>query len=122
MQRRGTGWGEAGSDDDETIDFKVVVLGDAGVGKTSLTMRFVEGEFKQQQPTVGAFYSTKKVVVGGVPIKLVIWDTAGQERFKSMAPIYYRNAGRFPHHPFFLPKVVPKVKCYLEPTNWAELS
>lgn len=77
-----------------TIEFKVVLLGDKGVGKTCLVLRFIEGTFTQkQQSTIGAFFLTKKVQLGdGSMCKIQIWDTAGQERFRAMAPMYYRNA------------------------------
>lgn len=74
-------------------EFKVVVLGDKGVGKTSLVLRYMEGYFSdKQQSTVGAFFLTKNVTVQGARMKMQLWDTAGQERFRSMAPMYYRNA------------------------------
>ena len=77
-----------------SMEFKVVVLGDRGVGKTSLVLRFIEGFFSStQQSTVGAFFLTKKVVLeDGVAIRMQLWDTAGQERYRAMAPMYYRNA------------------------------
>jgi len=76
------------------IEFKVVLLGDKGVGKTCLVLRFIEGTFTQkQQSTIGAFFLTKKVQLeDGSMCKIQIWDTAGQERFRAMAPMYYRNA------------------------------
>jgi small GTP-binding protein len=44
------------------------------------------------EPTVGALFLTKKIIVGDNPIKFEIWDTAGQERYHSLTPMYYRNA------------------------------
>ena len=75
-------------------DFKVVVLGDKGVGKTCLVLRFIEGFFSpKQQSTIGAFFLTKKVTLSdGFTLKMQLWDTAGQERFRAMAPMYYRGA------------------------------
>ena len=72
-----------------TAEFKVVVLGDKGVGKTCLVLRFIEGYFApKQQSTIGAFFLTKKLQVdSGAVCKLQIWDTAGQERFRAMAPM-----------------------------------
>jgi Ras-related protein Rab-21 len=71
------------------MEYKVVVLGDKGVGKTCLVLRFIEGYFMaKQQSTVGAFFLTKKVTLpDGTSIKMQIWDTAGQERFRAMAPV-----------------------------------
>ncbi|KAI0260523.1 P-loop containing nucleoside triphosphate hydrolase protein [Gloeopeniophorella convolvens] len=76
------------------IDAKIVVMGNTGVGKTSLLQRYTQGKFdpKNTTSTTGAFFVTKKVSVGGVKVRLQLWDTAGQERFRSMAPMYYRGA------------------------------
>lgn len=76
------------------FEIKVVVLGDKGVGKTALALRFVEGNFSARyQSTIGAFFLSKRVTSSdGTICKLQIWDTAGQERFRAMAPMYYRNA------------------------------
>eukprot|EP00736_Rhodelphis_marinus_P013399 Rmarinus@m.15991 len=72
---------------------KVVLLGDTGVGKSSLVLRFVTNQYKDfQESTIGASFMTKTVVVGEEAIKFQIWDTAGQEKYHSLAPIYYRNA------------------------------
>lgn len=72
---------------------KIVLLGDSAVGKSSLVIRFVEDVFDHFQPsTVGAAFLTKTIHVEGKELKLEIWDTAGQERYRSLAPMYYRNA------------------------------
>jgi len=76
-----------------SLDAKVVIMGSAGVGKTSLVTRYVEERFAPQTTTTtGAFFHSKKVTVDGTKVRLQIWDTAGQERFRSMAPMYYRGA------------------------------
>ncbi|KAG8739639.1 hypothetical protein FRC10_005375 [Ceratobasidium sp. 414] len=76
-----------------SLDAKVVIMGSAGVGKTSLVTRYVEERFvPQTTTTTGAFFHSKKVTVDGTKVRLQIWDTAGQERFRSMAPMYYRGA------------------------------
>ncbi|WOL14788.1 ras-related protein Rab-21 isoform X1 [Canna indica] len=73
--------------------FKLVLLGDGRVGKTSLVVRYVNNVFSEkQEATVQASYLTKRLVIGGVPVTLSIWDTAGQERFHALGPIYYRDA------------------------------
>jgi small GTP-binding protein len=79
---------------ERTAEFKVVVLGDTGTGKTSLVLRFIEGYFTaRQQSTIGAFFLAKKLTLkDGSHCKMQLWDTAGQERFRAMAPMYYRNA------------------------------
>ncbi|CAL9123292.1 Ras family [Musa troglodytarum] len=75
------------------LTFKLVLLGDGRVGKTSLVLRYVNNVFSEkQETTVQASYLTKRLVIGGVPITLSIWDTAGQERFHALGPIYYRDA------------------------------
>jgi small GTP-binding protein len=77
-----------------SLEFKVVVLGDKSVGKTSLVLRYIEGTYSNNyQPTIGAFFLTKKVTSSdGTAFKMQLWDTAGQERFRAMAPMYYRNS------------------------------
>lgn len=76
-----------------SFDAKVVLLGDTGVGKTSIALRYCQNVFYSRlNPTIGASFLTKAIVVDGVKIKLQIWDTAGQERFRSLAPMYYRGA------------------------------
>eukprot|EP01127_Copromyxa_protea_P000933 TRINITY_DN1084_c0_g1_i3.p1 TRINITY_DN1084_c0_g1~~TRINITY_DN1084_c0_g1_i3.p1 ORF type:complete len:172 (+),score=27.10 TRINITY_DN1084_c0_g1_i3:35-550(+) len=75
------------------VDFKLVLLGKGGVGKTCLVRRYLDGVFHlEEASTVGAAYFSKKILVGSSPIVLGIWDTAGQERFDSMTKIYYRGA------------------------------
>ncbi len=73
--------------------YKVVLLGDSAVGKSSLVSRYVRDEFSESpQPTIGAAFLTKTVKLGDRTIKFEIWDTAGQERYRSLAPMYYRGA------------------------------
>jgi len=71
---------------------KIVLLGESGVGKTTVVLRYINGNFSRTTPTISASFWTKKLVVNNTKITLQIWDTAGQERFKSMTSIYYRNA------------------------------
>lgn len=73
--------------------FRIVLLGEAAVGKTSFVLRFVEGKFFDRlESTIGAAFSTQTVSVDGQEMKFEIWDTAGQERYHSLAPMYYRGA------------------------------
>ncbi|KAJ1551484.1 Ras- protein Rab-5C [Cladochytrium tenue] len=75
------------------IQVKLVLLGEAAVGKSSLVLRFVNNEFQEnKEPTIGAAFLTQKCKLDDKVIKFEIWDTAGQERFHSLAPMYYRNA------------------------------
>ncbi|GLI72964.1 vacuolar protein sorting-associated protein 21 [Penicillium ochrochloron] len=72
---------------------KLVLLGEAAVGKSSLVLRFVNNDFQEnKEPTIGAAFLTQKCTLPTRTIKFEIWDTAGQERFASLAPMYYRNA------------------------------
>ncbi|KAJ5609144.1 hypothetical protein N7528_009711 [Penicillium herquei] len=72
---------------------KLVLLGEAAVGKSSLVLRFVNNDFQEnKEPTIGAAFLTQKCALPTRTIKFEIWDTAGQERFASLAPMYYRNA------------------------------
>lgn len=72
---------------------KLVLLGEAAVGKSSLVLRFVSNDFQpNKEPTIGAAFLTQKCQLPSRTIKFEIWDTAGQERFASLAPMYYRNA------------------------------
>ncbi|XP_065207788.1 ras-related protein Rab-5B isoform X2 [Planococcus citri] len=73
--------------------FKLVLLGESAVGKSSLVLRFVKGQFHEfQESTIGAAFLTQTVCLDDTTVKFEIWDTAGQERYHSLAPMYYRNA------------------------------
>lgn len=72
---------------------KVALLGDAGVGKSSLVARLHSNAFDDhQEPTIGASFQVHRLIVGATEWMLEIWDTAGQERYRSLAPMYYRGA------------------------------
>ncbi|RNA35558.1 ras-related Rab-5A [Brachionus plicatilis] len=73
--------------------FKVVLLGESAVGKSSLVIRFVKREFHEfQESTIGAAFLTQSMQIDDTTVKFEIWDTAGQERYHSLAPMYYRGA------------------------------
>lgn len=96
--------------------FKLVLLGESSVGKSSLVLRFVKGQFHEyQESTIGGMYFeicinykkfmdikhwlfflaaflTQTIHLNDVAVKFEIWDTAGQERYHSLAPMYYRGA------------------------------
>ncbi|KAK0520710.1 hypothetical protein OC834_006930 [Tilletia horrida] len=76
------------------LDAKVVILGSQGVGKTSMVHRYTVESFNPRATpsTIGAQFSTKKIICDGVKVRLQLWDTAGQERYKSMMPLYYRGS------------------------------
>ena len=85
-----SGGGGAGN---KTFQFKLVLLGEGAVGKSSLVLRFVRGQFfDYQESTIGAAFLTQTVALNDTTVKFEIWDTAGQERYHSLAPMYYRGA------------------------------
>ena len=72
---------------------KVIILGDAGVGKTSLLKQYVNKNFSYQyKATIGADFLMKEIVIDGHVVQLQLWDTAGQEKFHSLGSAFYRNA------------------------------
>ncbi|XP_043861139.1 ras-related protein Rab-37 isoform X2 [Dromiciops gliroides] len=78
----------------EELLHKTILVGDSGVGKTSLLVQFDQGKFipGSFSATVGIGFTNKVVTVDGMKVKLQIWDTAGQERFRSVTHAYYRDA------------------------------
>lgn len=80
-------------DEDILTTLKILIIGESGVGKSSLLLRFTEDNFDPEQTlTIGVDFKTKKLTVDGNTVKLAIWDTAGQERFRTLTPSYYRDA------------------------------
>ena len=78
---------------EQVPNVKIVLLGESTVGKTSIINVVHGGQYIQDQPTtIGACFYIKKMKINDVTVKLHIWDTAGQERFRSLAPMYYRDA------------------------------
>lgn len=76
-----------------SYNFKIVLLGEGCVGKTSLVLRYVEDKFNDRHiTTLQASFLTKRVNLNGKRVNLSIWDTAGQERFHALGPIYYRES------------------------------
>jgi small GTP-binding protein len=77
----------------KVLTYKLVLLGDSSVGKSSLTLRFVRNQFDEhQESTIGAAFLTQTLLMSDCTAKFEIWDTAGQERYHSLAPMYYRGA------------------------------
>lgn len=82
-----------GATQNKICQFKLVLLGESAVGKSSLVLRFVKGQFHEyQESTIGAAFLTQTVCIDDTTVKFEIWDTAGQERYHSLAPMYYRGA------------------------------
>ncbi|KKK40223.1 hypothetical protein LCGC14_0681700 [marine sediment metagenome] len=107
--------------------FKSIVVGDGGVGKTALTLRFSKGFFTEDyKMTIGVDFHVKTISIdsseGLIRSKLQIWDTGGQERFSSIRPMYYRgslgallifdltNSASFEHLPQWIEEVRANVK------------
>lgn len=83
----------AGVGGGRNYSFKVVLLGEGCVGKTSVVLRYVENKFNEKHlTTLQASFLNKKLNIGGKRVNLAIWDTAGQERFHALGPIYYRDS------------------------------
>eukprot|EP01025_Chloroclados_australasicus_P036319 TRINITY_DN37013_c0_g1_i1.p1 TRINITY_DN37013_c0_g1~~TRINITY_DN37013_c0_g1_i1.p1 ORF type:complete len:205 (-),score=17.35 TRINITY_DN37013_c0_g1_i1:362-976(-) len=73
--------------------FKILLVGDSGVGKSAILLRFANDKFEEQMAsTIGVDFKLKFMEVNGKKIKLTIWDTAGQERFRTLTSSYYRGA------------------------------
>ena len=73
--------------------YKIIIIGDSGVGKSNILGRYLTNTFKQDtKSTVGVEFGSKKVTVNDVNIKLQIWDTAGQERYRAITSAYYKGS------------------------------
>ena len=82
-------------DDSDSYEqlYKIIIIGDSGVGKSNILGRYLHNEFKQDtKSTVGVEFGSKQLKVGGVNIKLQIWDTAGQERYRAITSAYYKGS------------------------------
>ncbi|ELT87498.1 hypothetical protein CAPTEDRAFT_21450 [Capitella teleta] len=80
-------------DSDILTTLKLLIIGETGVGKSSLLLRFTDDTFDpEQSATIGVDFKVKTIQVDGNRAKLAIWDTAGQERFRTLTPSYYRGA------------------------------
>ncbi|PKA60854.1 Ras-related protein RABC2a [Apostasia shenzhenica] len=82
----------SGSNSMYDYSFKILLVGDSGVGKSSMLVSFISNHFEDLTPTIGVDFKIKHLRVRGKKLKLTIWDTAGQERFRTVTSSYYRNA------------------------------
>ena len=83
----------ATDEDNYDLIFKLVLIGDSGVGKTNILTRYTKNEFSlATQSTVGVEFGSKIIKKSDKLIKLQIWDTAGQERYKSITSAYYKGS------------------------------
>ncbi|KAJ8755085.1 hypothetical protein K2173_016740 [Erythroxylum novogranatense] len=81
------------ADEDYDYLFKVVLIGDSGVGKSNLLARFTRNEFSlESKSTIGVEFATRSIHVENKVVKAQIWDTAGQERYRAITSAYYRGA------------------------------
>ncbi|KAM9468174.1 ras-related protein Rab-19 isoform 1-T2 [Clarias gariepinus] len=85
----------AGLEQEDYFDFlfKIILIGDTDVGKTSVIQRFKTGSFSErQQSTIGVDFIVRTLNIQGRKVKMQVWDTAGQERFRTITQSYYRSA------------------------------
>ncbi|CAH9116036.1 unnamed protein product [Cuscuta europaea] len=82
------------TNDPKNLRVKLVLLGDSGVGKSCIVLRFVRGQFDPtSKVTIGASFLSQTIALqDSTTVKFEIWDTAGQERYAALAPLYYRGA------------------------------
>ncbi|PWA78030.1 Ran GTPase [Artemisia annua] len=81
------------TEDEYDYLFKLVLIGDSGVGKSNLLSRFTRNEFNlETKSTIGVEFATRSLDVDNKVIKAQIWDTAGQERYRAITSAYYRGA------------------------------
>ena len=77
-------------------NLKILIIGESGVGKSSLLLRFTDDQFDpDQEATIGVDFKVKVIDNNGNKVKLAIWDTAGQERFRSLTTAFFRDAMGF---------------------------
>ena len=94
--------------------FKLIIIGDTGVGKSCLMKRVMDNEFKtEHQVTIGVEFGSYGIRVDGKIIKMQIWDTAGQESFKSVTRIFYRGA-----HCVFLTYDITRDETFVSLAEW----
>ena len=78
---------------DPIIILKILILGDSGVGKTSILIKYINNKFDESHiATIGVDYMDKTIKYKNINVKLQIWDTSGQEKFRSIARNFYRNS------------------------------
>lgn len=77
---------------DNELKYKIIIVGDPYVGKTTLFWRYIEGEFLNEQTMVTTIdFKIKKITIQGLNVKLYIWDTAGQEKYRSIVSSYFKG-------------------------------
>ena len=100
----------------EVFEYKVVMVGTIGVGKTSVASRYVKDNFRDYvNATIGASYMWRKEMIMNKEVKFSLWDTAGQEQFHSLVPMYFRDA-----EAVILVVDVTRETCVEEANMWLE--
>ncbi|CAK1541256.1 unnamed protein product [Leptosia nina] len=95
---------------------KILVIGESGVGKSSIILAFTTGDYNASFPaTIGVDYKCKVMEVNGLKVKLGIWDTAGQERYRTLTNSFYRDA-----HGAILVYDVSEPKSLAKLNEWVE--
>ena len=80
-------------DDSHDFVFKTIIVGDSGVGKTKITLRYIDNKFQvDTQSTIGVEFASKQLEIRNQRVKLQIWDTAGTERYKAVTTVYFQGA------------------------------
>ncbi|OHS97298.1 Ras-related protein RGP1 [Tritrichomonas foetus] len=98
------------------INVKLILVGDAGVGKTSIVQRYLHDTYEQNNsPTIGAAYETKVIEIDGSMFDVNIWDTAGQESYRSLLPMFFRAASIV-----FIVFDVTSQRSFLNVPNWVD--
>jgi Ras-related protein Rab-6A len=78
---------------EDVAKYKIIFLGDQGVGKSSILNRFAQDKFEANyQATIGLDFHSKNVTIGDISVRLLLYDTAGQEKFRTLIPMYIRDA------------------------------
>ena len=81
------------NDDETKFIYKIIMVGDSGVGKTNILTRFTSNKFNiQSKPTIGVELGIKSIKIQNNVVKAQIWDTAGQERYRAIAESYYKGS------------------------------
>ena len=94
--------------------FKLIIIGDTGVGKSCLMKRVMDNEFKtEHQVTIGVEFGSFGIKVENKIVKMQIWDTAGQESYKSVTRIFYRGA-----HCVFLTYDMTRDETFINVESW----
>ncbi len=83
---------ETSTEGDAAATYKIVLIGDAGVGKSNILSQFISGQIADSKATLTVEFASKAIQVGGRKVIVQLWDTAGQERYRSITKAYYKDA------------------------------